>query len=229
MARAGHTTNQVSGDVPGLEAFLEDRRVTTPSSHDLLAYPNLWSQPVMVDWPPNVPLRAGAAPDASTSSVAARMAWTVWTDNRHRRNPKGIIDEMAEPKIPRIRRAPLPDDALIVVRGNDLDPAAARRQADVFRRRFPDWGRWGLSAFYARSDAEIEDLAADQLERFPLLGCYRVADLQAAGFEIWLTFRTPHVTIAFSGDPDEHLAALVRAAHDVRINPYHETDNGPER
>ncbi|MGH3566810.1 MAG: hypothetical protein ACRDRH_12405 [Pseudonocardia sp.] len=61
---------------------------------------------------------------------------------------------------PRIRRASLPDDALIVVRGDDLDPAASRHQADVFRRRFPDWGRWGLSAFYARSDAEIEDLAA---------------------------------------------------------------------
>jgi hypothetical protein len=97
---------------------------------------------------------------------------------------------MAEPRIPRIRRAPLPDDALIVVRGDDLDPAASRHQANVFRRRFPDWGRWGLSAFYARSDAEIEDLAADQLERFPLLGCYRVNDLRASGFEIWPTFRT---------------------------------------
>lgn len=97
---------------------------------------------------------------------------------------------MAEPKIPRVRRAPLPDDALVVVRGDDLDPATARHQAEVFRRRFPDWHRWGLSAFYARSDAEIEDLAADQLERFPVLGCYRVADLRAAGFEIWPTFRT---------------------------------------
>lgn len=136
---------------------------------------------------------------------------------------------MAEPKIPRVRRAPLPDDALIVVRGDDLDPTTSRHQASTFRRRFPDWGRWGLSAFYARSDAEIDDLAADQLERFPLLGCYRVAELRAAGFEIWPTFRTPHVTIAFGGDLDERLAALVHAAHDVRANRYHEVDFGLER
>lgn len=96
-------------------------------------------------------------------------------------------------------------------------------------RRFTDWGRWGLSAFYARNEAEVEDLGADQLERFPLLGCYRVIDLQAAGFEVWPTFRTPHVTIAFTGDLDERLAALVRAAHEVRTNPYHESDDKPER
>lgn len=82
----------------------------------------------------------------------------------------------------------------------------------MFRRRFPDWHRWGLSAFYARSDAEIEDLAADQLERFPMLGCYRVADLRAAGFDL-----------------DERLAALVGAAHEVRINSYHEADDGSAR
>lgn len=52
-----------------------------------------------------------------------------------------------------------------------------------------------------------------------LLG-YRVIDLQAAGFEIWPTFQTPHVTIAFTGDLDERLAALVRAAHEVRTHPY---------
>lgn len=56
-------------------------------------------------------------------------------------------------------------------------------------------------------------MGADQLERFPLLGCYRITDLQEAGFEIWPTFRTPHVTIAFSGDLDERLTVLVHAAH----------------
>jgi len=52
VARAGHTVNHVSGDVPGLEAFLKDRGVTRPSSQDLLAYPDLRSQPAMVGWPP---------------------------------------------------------------------------------------------------------------------------------------------------------------------------------
>jgi hypothetical protein len=94
-------------------------------------------------------------------------------------------------------RAPLPDDAILAVQGDDLDPATSRRQAEAFRRRFSEGGRWGLSAFYARNDAEVDDLGADQLERFSLLGCYRVVDLRKAGFEIWPTFRTPHVTIAF--------------------------------
>lgn len=128
-----------------------------------------------------------------------------------------------------MRRAPLPDDAVLVVRGDNLDPVTSRHQAEAFRRRFSDWGRWGLSAFYARNDAEVDDLGADQLERFPLLGCYRVVDLQAVGFEVWPTFRTPHVTIAFTGDLDERLAALVRAAHEVRTNPYHESNDKPER
>lgn len=52
IERAGHTVNQVSGDVSGLEAFLKDRRVTKPSSQDLLAYPDLRTQPAMVHWPP---------------------------------------------------------------------------------------------------------------------------------------------------------------------------------
>ncbi len=57
----------------------------------------------------------------------------------------------------------------------------------------------------------------------------QIGDLQAAGFEIWPTFRTPHVTIAFNGNLDERLAALVRTAHAVRVNPYHEPDDEPER
>jgi len=42
------------------------------------------------------------------------------------------------------------------------------------------------------------------------------------------SLRTPHVTIAFGGDLDERLAALVRAAHEVRTNPRPEADK-PER
>ncbi|HEU0088638.1 MAG TPA: SEC-C domain-containing protein [Pseudonocardiaceae bacterium] len=52
IARAGPTVNQVAGDVFGLEAFLKDRRVTEPSAQDLLAYPDLRTQPAMVSWPP---------------------------------------------------------------------------------------------------------------------------------------------------------------------------------
>ena len=125
---------------------------------------------------------------------------------------------------PRVRRAPVPDDAVLVVRGDDLNPETARAQAVAFRRRFSEWGRFGLSAFFARSEAEVDDLAADQLERFPVLIVIRIADLEAAGFEVVPTFRTPHVTIAFDGDLDSTLARLVALGTDQRPNPYHDRE-----
>src|SRR4051812_12090366 len=131
---------------------------------------------------------------------------------------------VAGPMVPRVRRAALPADAVIVVRGDNLDLATSRHQALAFRRRYPDWERWGLSGFYARNDAEIDDLAADQLDRFPELAIYRVGDLEAAGFEVVPTFRTPHVTVAFRGDLDVGLAALAGAVHEQRTNLYHGPD-----
>jgi hypothetical protein len=125
---------------------------------------------------------------------------------------------------PRVRNAPIPDDAVLVIRGDDLDPGTARAQAMGFRQRFPGWGRWGLSAYYARSEAEVNDLAADQLERFPELVVLSIAALEHAGFEIVPTFRTPHVTIAFGGDLDGHLTILERLGTDRRSNPYHDPE-----
>jgi len=131
---------------------------------------------------------------------------------------------MAAPLVPRIRWAAVPADA-VVVRGDDLDPGTSRHQAESFRRRYPDWRRWGLSAYHARNEAEIDDLAADQLERFPELAIYRTADLEVAGFEVVPTFRTPHITLAFSGELDAGLARLAAAVHDRRPNPYHDPDD----
>ena len=113
---------------------------------------------------------------------------------------------------------------MLVVRGDDLNPQTARTQAVAFRRRFPDWNRWGLSAFYARSDAEVDDLASDQLERFPVLVVFEMSALVEAGFEVVPTFRTPHVTIAFEGDLDAALVELARRGVDQRVNPYHDPE-----
>jgi hypothetical protein len=133
---------------------------------------------------------------------------------------------MAE-RVPRIRRAPLPADALIVVRGDDLLAGSSRLQAEEFRRRYPDWERWGLSGFYARNQSDVDDLAGDQLERFPLLRLYRSAVLEATGFQIVPTFRTPHVTIAFGGDLEAGLERLRAADHDEWGNPYHDPELYP--
>jgi len=132
---------------------------------------------------------------------------------------------MAE-RVPRIRRTQLPSGALIVVRGEDWIDEESVVQAERFRRRFPDWGRWGLSALFARGDDDVDDLGAGPLVRFPVLGIYRVSALEAAGFEVVPTFRTPHVTIGFTGDLADGLKRLRGAVHEQRPNPYH--GSGPE-
>lgn len=127
---------------------------------------------------------------------------------------------MAE-DLPRIRRAAIPDDAVIVVRGQPADAEEARVLAIDFRDRFPAWRRWGVSAFYARGEIEVDDLASTRLRRFRLVRVYLVADLVEAGFEVVPTFRTPHVTLAWRDELDEGLERLDSADHIERMNPYH--------
>lgn len=120
---------------------------------------------------------------------------------------------------PRIRRAPIPDDALIIVRG-EVPAGSARRLAGQFRQRFPDWGRWGLSAFYAGSDVEVDHLAFDRLQGYEVLSVYPITALLEAGFDVVPTFRRPHVTITWADDLDTGLDRLGRAEHVRRENPY---------
>ncbi len=144
----------------------------------------------------------------------------------HRLSQRGATIAAVNERTPRIRRTPLSADVRIVVRGEDLGDDTAALQAERFRRRFPDWGRWGLSALYAETDAEVDDLGAGPLRRFPILGIYRVVDLEAADFDVVPTFRTPHVTIAFVGELADGIERLRTAVHEQRPNPYHGT--GPD-
>ena len=122
--------------------------------------------------------------------------------------------------VPRIRRASIPDDAWLVVRGlASIEPETSIRQAELFRRRFAAWGRYGLSAFYARSDDEVLDLGEDRLDAFETLFVYRVVDVVAAGFEIVPTYRSPHVTITFYNDLTEGIARLMAVDHRIVTNP----------
>ena len=81
-----------------------------------------------------------------------------------------------------------------------------------------------MSGFFARNETDVEDLAADRLERFPVLRLYRPSVLEEVGFQIVPTFRTPHVTLAFGGDLDLWIDKLRTAEHVERTNPYHESD-----
>ena len=124
-------------------------------------------------------------------------------------------------KIPRIRTQPIPLGARIVAVRGHLTGGNDAQQAADFLRRFPDWQRFGLSAYYASSEEAIETLAEGELERFPELVIYNVADLLANGIEVVPTFRTPHVTLAFR-DLSGGLAVLNGVEHERRMNRYHD-------
>ena len=126
---------------------------------------------------------------------------------------------MSSDRVPRIRKAPVPADAFVVVRGEQQSDVA-RRLAQQFRQRFPDWERWGLSGFYARGAQEVDDLAYDRLHRHDIVIVYSASGLSDAGFTVVPTFRTPHVSIAWPGDLEAGLADLQRVDRDRRSNQY---------
>lgn len=119
-----------------------------------------------------------------------------------------------------VRHAAIPDDARLVIRGlTSIEPETSIRQATLFQRRFPTWGRYGLSAFYARSDGEVLDLAEDRLDSFRTLFVYRLHDVRSASFEVIPTYRSPHVTITFYDEPIEAIARLMAVTHETIENP----------
>ena len=127
---------------------------------------------------------------------------------------------------PRVRRAAIPSDAVLVVRGEDVDdPDASIAQATLFRRRFRKWERYGISAFYARDEGEVADLGSDQLQRFETLLVFSQAELLAAGFELVATFRSPHVTIAFSESPEIAMTRMLAVPHQRFINTAYREDD----
>ncbi len=123
--------------------------------------------------------------------------------------------------IPRVRRAPLPPDAVLVVRGDVLDPDLLRADARRFSRRYADWDRTGVSAYYARNEPEIDALCQDKLSNYETVVVFARANLHRFGIDIVGTFRTPHVTLA-GPDLETLVAALIRCPHESRPNPYYE-------
>ena len=127
-----------------------------------------------------------------------------------------------------MRLTPVPDEAVLVVRGDELDRQLLSEDSSRFRERFPGWGLYGISAFYAASDEEVDALCGSRLVRFAEIVVFVRADLERAGVEIVPTFRTPHVTIGHA-DLAELVDRLLRCAHIARRNPYHVADGGDLR
>jgi len=123
--------------------------------------------------------------------------------------------------IPRVRRLPIPNDALLVVRGDELDAEILRADARRFHRRFNAWDRFGVSALVASDEAEVLALRESRLERFPLVVVYRRPDLELAGLEVVPTFRTPHVTLAHQ-DLEALVTVMLTCEHRAIENPHFE-------
>lgn len=128
---------------------------------------------------------------------------------------------MSPEPIPRIRLVAIPDDAVLVVRGDELDPRILRADATRFRRRFEEWGRFGVSGFLAEDNDEVDVLCETRLERFADIVVFRRADLIAVGIEVWPTFRRPHVTLAHV-DLDALVNGLRSCEHRDLTNPHHQ-------
>jgi hypothetical protein len=124
-------------------------------------------------------------------------------------------------RIPRVRRIAIPEDALLVVRGDELDAEILRADARRFRRRFDAWNRFGVSALVATDNIEVLALCESRLERFPLVVVYRRSHLEADGLEVVPTFRTPHVTLAHE-NLEALVTVLVTCEHRVFENPHFE-------
>ena len=92
--------------------------------------------------------------------------------------------------------------------------------ASRFRERFSDWGRYGVPAFHAASDEEIDALCQARLDGFETVLVSRRGDLEAVGIEIVPTFRTPHVTLCHH-TLEELVTRLHACGHARRANPYH--------
>lgn len=126
--------------------------------------------------------------------------------------------------VPRIRQAGIPREAVLVVRGDDIE-AVITADARRFRRRFAAWGRYGVSAFVAGNDAEVAALCESRLVAWARVLVFRRSALEDSGVEIVPTFRTPHVTIAHT-ELRELVRRLRECEHDVVENPYHEGEPG---
>ena len=128
-------------------------------------------------------------------------------------------------RVPRIRLRGVPDDGVFVIRGDELDASLIVEDATRFYERFVDWRRYGISAFHAASEAEIDVLCQTRLIRFATVVVFRWTDLVAAGVQIVPTFRTPHVSLCHE-QLDDLVAGLLGCEHRLLANPYTVNDGG---
>ena len=112
---------------------------------------------------------------------------------------------------------------VLVVRGDELDPEVLADDAFRFPERFDEWGRYGISAFYAGSDDDVDALCQSRLVRFETVVVFERTAVEASGVDIVATFRAPHITLCHA-DLAKLVALLMNCRHRVLTNPYYGDD-----
>jgi len=106
------------------------------------------------------------------------------------------IERMSMPKHRSRRGEPLPRDAALVLRGDDLDPDLLSETA---QENSVVYGFFGISVFVEVGGFSWETIASDRLVRAGWLAIFTVGDLLRAGLELWDTGRDPITMLCTRG------------------------------
>jgi len=90
----------------------------------------------------------------------------------------------------------VPDDAVMVVRGDVLDTDLLNVAAARFSGRYPDWDRTGVSGYDARDEREVVALCQTKLVNFETVAVFTRTSCNATASTWSEPFEPPHVTLA---------------------------------
>jgi hypothetical protein len=126
------------------------------------------------------------------------------------------------PKQRQRRSESLPNDAALVLRGDDLDPtallAAAKENAGIY-------GFYGLSVFVEVAGFSWDRIAGERLGRAQWLAIFTVSDLLAAGLDLWDMGRAPHYDVVHE-ECSELVFRFVGCPHRLVRNPHYDPPGG---
>ena len=112
-----------------------------------------------------------------------------------------------------------------VVRGDVLDPGILRADAMRFFRRYPGWRRYGVSAYAAMDNLEVDAICEAKLERFAAVAVIARDEIERRGILVVPTFRGPHVTLAHE-DLETLIDRLATCEHRSVPNRHHRQEGG---
>jgi hypothetical protein len=123
----------------------------------------------------------------------------------------------------RLRRGePLPHDAALVLRGDDLDPSLLTESA---QENSVIYGFFGISVFVEVGGFSWKTIASERLSRAEWIAIFTVGDLLVVGLGLWDTGRAPHYDVVHE-QCSELVARFVGCPHRLVQNPQYQPPEG---